>query len=268
MHKKPYIAIILEGRSREPKIISNLLNLYLKEDRLKIIHFTANQNIYMLWKSMDKDNFETDIIEVIKEYSSDARDVLQDLSRDDFSEVYLFFDYDGHQNNISKSSHYSGDDVINQMLNAFDNETENGKLYISYPMVESLRDFNPKLCLPVTSCVWDISDMDQYKCKSSQTNKDDFRKYTYDDWSDILSVFLARVGCLFDKTNTFSFSEYRNTVSPQNIFKSQKNYINNNKIFILSAFPEFLLDYNKEEFWNKNVYNIKPVCNCISKSNI
>ena len=31
------------------------------------------------------------------------------------------------------------------MLHAFDNETENGKLYISYPMIESLREMNTKI---------------------------------------------------------------------------------------------------------------------------
>ena len=29
---------------------------------------------------------------------------------------------------------------------AIDNETENGKLYISYPMVEALRDYEPGKC--------------------------------------------------------------------------------------------------------------------------
>lgn len=60
------------------------------------------------------------------------------LSREDFSEVYLFFDYDAHQTNLGKAVN---EDVIRQMLESFDNETENGKLYISYPMVEALRDY-------------------------------------------------------------------------------------------------------------------------------
>ena len=68
---------------------------------------------------------------------------MEGLSRDDFSEVFLFFDYDAHQTNLGKSDDV---DVINQMLESFDNETENGKLYISYPMVEALRDFEADKC--------------------------------------------------------------------------------------------------------------------------
>lgn len=47
---------------------------------------------------------------------------MEGLSRDDFSEVFLFFDYDAHQTNLGKSDDV---DVINQMLESFDNETEN-----------------------------------------------------------------------------------------------------------------------------------------------
>jgi len=54
----------------------------------------------------------------------------------DISEVYLFFDYDFHNKNLSL------DEInrqVREMLSLFDNETENGKLYIDYPMVESIR---------------------------------------------------------------------------------------------------------------------------------
>ena len=92
----------------------------------------------MLWKKLKADDFDTDIIEVLRESNKKIREQLEGLSRDDFSEVFLFFDYDVHQTNLGKAD---DGDVINQMLESFDNETENGKLYISYPMVEALRDF-------------------------------------------------------------------------------------------------------------------------------
>ena len=65
------------------------------------------------------------------------------MTRDDFSEVYLLFDYDTHQTNLGRKDDV---DAVAQMLESFDNETENGKLYISYPMVEALRDYKPGIC--------------------------------------------------------------------------------------------------------------------------
>ena len=89
----------------------------------------------MLWKKLEADDFETDIIEVLRESSKELQKLLEGLSREDFSEVFLFFDYDAHQTNLGNAD---GQDALKQMLESFDNETENGKLYVSYPMVTCL----------------------------------------------------------------------------------------------------------------------------------
>ena len=54
----------------------------------------------MLWKKLKADDFDTDIIEVLRESNKKIREQLEGLSRDDFSEVFLFFDYDAHQTNL------------------------------------------------------------------------------------------------------------------------------------------------------------------------
>ena len=56
-----------------------------------------------------------------------------------------------HQTNLGKEDDA---DAVDQMLESFDNETENGKLYISYPMVEALRDYKPGLCGEMRSICW------------------------------------------------------------------------------------------------------------------
>ena len=38
---------------------------------------------------------------MLREEHEELKEQLEGISRDDFSEVYLFFDYDGHQNNLS-----------------------------------------------------------------------------------------------------------------------------------------------------------------------
>lgn len=49
------------------------------------------------------------------------------------------------------------------MLVSFDNETENGKLYISYPMVEALRDFEEGKCGKAGQCLILVAEMGNYK---------------------------------------------------------------------------------------------------------
>ena len=52
-----------------------------------------------------------------------------------FSQIFLFFDYD-FQNRLGTQK-VNG--ILDEMLDFFSDETENGKLYINYPMIESLK---------------------------------------------------------------------------------------------------------------------------------
>ena len=58
-------------------------------------------------------------------------------------------------------------DTIVQMLKSFNNETENGKLYISYPMVEALRDYKSGVCGDKAACFVAAADMKEYKNASA-----------------------------------------------------------------------------------------------------
>ena len=58
----------------------------------------------MLWQKLKEDEFETDVIEVVREYNETAKRKLEGYKCDDFMEVYLFFDYDGHQDNLKGNS--------------------------------------------------------------------------------------------------------------------------------------------------------------------
>lgn len=93
---KATIAFIVEGEAREPVIIRNMQSFFFKKNQIKIITLPVGQNIYMLWKILKEDDFETDIIEVLRESSPESEQILRGLSRESFSEIYLFFDYDGH----------------------------------------------------------------------------------------------------------------------------------------------------------------------------
>ncbi|MCD8386842.1 MAG: hypothetical protein LUD17_08120 [Bacteroidales bacterium] len=78
-----------------------------------------------------------DIVEVMKVQLSKRNDpTLQAYKASDFSETYLFFDYDFHHSQLTIAEINR---QLKEMLEYFNEETENGKLYINYPMVESIR---------------------------------------------------------------------------------------------------------------------------------
>lgn len=250
MAEKDYKVCIVEGEAREPVIINNIIRTFFAHDNVMIITLPAGQNIYMLWKRLKADGFDTDIIEVLKENNDELKRQLEGLERDDFSEVYLFFDYDGHQNNLSGGENVASNDVVKQMLQGFDNETENGKLYISYPMVEALRDFEEGTCGRKTNCFVPLSDIGDYKnISASRAVYQHFKDYDYLIWKNVMEVFTLKLSCLMNRCNTISYDEYQNEVTPQTIFELENVEIAVGRIFVLSAFPEFLLDYFGRKLW-------------------
>lgn len=58
------------------------------------------------------------------------------------------------------------------------------------------------------------------------------------------------ITCLFNRDNLFSYEEYIENISPYEIYK-QENDITDNRVFILSAFPEFILDHQGYKLYKK-----------------
>jgi len=254
MANKDYKAFIVEGENREPLIINNISNVFFSHSNFKIITLPAEQNIYMLWKRLKEDDFNTDIIEVLREEHVDIKAKLEGFSRADFSEVYLFFDYDGHQDNLG------GDDsnVLEQMLMSFDNETENGKLYISYPMVEALRDFEEGKCGKYEQCFVPISAIGSYKSVSAEHSFcPQFKEYNINIWKNVIEVFGLRVSCLMNQEGVIDYERYGEIVNPYEIYKLEENEFQKHRVFVLSAFPEFLVDYFGNRLWKTCVKHTK-----------
>ncbi|MBO5352273.1 MAG: hypothetical protein J6A77_03140 [Lachnospiraceae bacterium] len=260
MADRDYKAFIVEGEAREPLIIDNISKVFFSHGNFKIITLPAGQNIYMLWKKLKEDDFDTDIIEVLREEHKELEEQLTGLSREDFSEVYLFFDFDGHQNNLGVDD---DGDVLEQMLINFDNETEHGKLYLSYPMVEALRDFEMGVCGNKENCFVMNGEIEKYKYLSAEHSKyPQFKEYDFEIWKNVMDVFAMRLSCLMKQEKTLTYEQYIEAMSPYEVLRLEKQDIQNNRVFVLSAFPEFLLDYFGRKLWKKCVKSTKKLfCN-------
>lgn len=245
----PVKLFIVEGESRDYRFVNEMTRCFFKGRYTStIINLPASQNLYMLYQKLEEDNFETDVVEVLKEIVDDAQTKLANVKRQDIDEVYLFFDYDAHQDNIGATMP-NGPEIMIKMLNAFDNETENGKLYISYPMVEALYDYNEGECSAFSECYISLDSVGHYKELSGKNNPNASRRITIEYWRQILNVFYLRLQCLFSKEN-IDFQWYRDAVSPRSIYCVERQIgEQQGDVFVLSAFPEFLFDYFKLDFW-------------------
>ena len=125
---KSKILLIVEGEDTEPTILGNATHglLSLIGADYEIVPF--KNPIYELYEAYKEGEYD-DIVAFLRANKNlKINDNI--LSKNAFSAIYLIFDFEPHYHKYS-------DDIIRDLLQTFDNETELGKLYINYPMVES-----------------------------------------------------------------------------------------------------------------------------------
>lgn len=250
--KKKRVIFIYEGVKAEERLLNNLVKVFFSSTAdISILNCPADGNIYMLWSRLKEDDFETNVVDVLREMSIVAKERLRNVNASDFSEIYLFFDYDGHNDNIPKE--YLGKDILGEMLKTFDNETELGKLYISYPMIESIKEIDVqtreyrKLFVPLD----EISDY-----KQRFLSRTDFNNYNHIDenhWLIACDASRKRASLLVKYKDSCTYDYFIHNLKQEELYMYQKkNYIcNGNFLCILNSVPLFLLEYFQEDFWDK-----------------
>lgn len=249
--KKKRVIFIYEGVKAEENLLNNLVKTFFSSTAdISILNCPADGNIYMLWTRLKKDDFETNVIDVLKEMSAIAKERLKGLKASDFSEIYLFFDYDGHNDNIPKE--YLRKDILGEMLETFDNETELGKLYISYPMIESIKDIDVKT-RDYKNLYLSLDEIARYKQRFF--SQSDFNNYSHIDkqhWFIACNASRKRASLLVKCSSACTYDFFIHNLNQKELYVYQKqNYINNGHLLcILNSVPLFLLEYYQEDFWN------------------
>lgn len=203
-------------------------------------------NIYGLYDEM-KNNYGLDIVELIKERASRIGDTntYNKLASGGFAQIYLIFDFDPQapQYSINK---------IKEMLEYFNNETENGLLYVNYPMLESYKHFR---CIP---------DKDYYKyeipiseCKSYKKliNNISVIKHTNDITSDIFNTIIMHnieKYIYITKTKIKNYSDYLKRYNRELLLECVvQHMMNTSNIYVYNSSLLWGIDYFGEKYWNK-----------------
>ncbi len=138
---------VFEGARKETRLFATLQYLFLGGPCDQRICCVYGQNIYHLYREMTQDECEEDgdnalsLVSVLQNRVVDGHPVLsKSYLQSEFSEIYLFFDYDAHHSDKGGATSIDDNHArIEQMLRFFADETEMGKLYVSYPMIEAFR---------------------------------------------------------------------------------------------------------------------------------
>lgn len=237
------LLFIVEGDKSEPDILENMDNIILKETN-SIIVCSFGNNIYELYAKM-KSSENLDIVEVLNKIKNIK------LIPEDFTDIFLFFDYDGHD---SKAN----DEKLIEMLEFFNNSITNGKLYINYPMVESIKIIS----LELEKLFYDIAECSSFKDfidKVGENRLSNVKRYNYEIWQEIIHQNLFKANFLLNDTfdNLDLKKIYLELKDSLEIFLKQKEkYIDKEKkILILSSFPIFICNFIRKSYFKKLVGN-------------
>jgi len=243
---------IFEGAKTEDKLVEKLEHNFLGDRHA--IKCVYDAEIYQLYRAVKEEKgFSIDIVSLLKERTAENAEILKDYNRDSFAYIYLFFDYDAH-------STLADDDKISEMLSFFNDETEEGMLYISYPMVEAIRHFKDlesfkslTVKCKRRNCPYKDGCHDKDGCLKephyknvvaidSKRQLSNVNSYTKPVWQELITAHLCKANYLVND----SFALPVSLISQEAIFSRQlEKYINHKcpQVAVLSAFPLYVLDY-------------------------
>lgn len=252
------ILFVFEGNKREPELFRTIEKLFFKDSQHIVCSF--GNNIYELYQRLKDLDDSGDIVSLLRERYDGRPDspFSEESKSSDFSEIYLIFDYDFHNRNFSLDEMNSR---ISEMLDMFDNETENGKLYINYPMVEAIRYTKH---LPDSLFYTYTVSRQQCRDNSFKNMADGFSDYKSLDFLTLNTRRKVTEGEICSRAENWKLVNEQNIVkanylcsgdltrpkdkgivSQKEIFSDQlqKYVLPTESVSILSAFPLFLYEY-------------------------
>lgn len=242
------ILFIFEGAKYEPPLYEGIKSLFFPKSKDQVLCSFCS-SIYTFYKRL-KDEFDGfgDVVDVLKSEMEkiDPGNEIFKYKSSDFGSIYLFFDYDFYRGNLEKKN-----SQILELLEYFNEETENGKLFISYPMIESIQFTKelPDSQFPTYTVSRDNSMGESFKKAARQFCH--YNGYAYlkniDNWKHLIQQNVCKANLL--TKDKLTWPEQKDDVEQVSVFKAQvdKHVTPQNEVAILNAFPMFLYYYFPKE---------------------
>ena len=248
------ILFVFEGGKTEPKIFDSIEKLYLSGEELCVVR--CGFDLPTLFSNLQKN--DEDLFRSLP-FKENGIEIPEGKRIDTlFSQIFLFFDYD-FQNRMGLDKLNL---ILNDMLSFFNDETDNGKLYINYPMVESLKYTK------------EIQDKEYYKyvatreeCVNHQFkgNAEHFaypaakgyrfidmsqteKSVVMDNWKQLILQNVMKANYIISGNN--EMPERKDMINQAVLFDAQRRkYVDaHDCVSILNSFPLFIFEYVKEEY--------------------
>ena len=213
--------LLVEGKSAEVKLFSKILDCFPEINVNKQDILVYGTNLWTLYHALEKEfgstwyEGEIDFIEFLKSSPVILEQIegfqlhpesLSDFSRNQFRDIFLVFDYERQDPHFDASR-------IRNMLGFWSESTENGLLYINYPMIEAYKHLKkplPDLGYLSKKCACSelfSNETKQNKYKDivgSESSFTDLRKYSRELFRDFVIHNLCKASAMTQGTTDIS----------------------------------------------------------------
>lgn len=252
------VLFVFEGRKPEVGLFAEVDSLLLNIGKEKIVSI-FHTNFYKLYDEIKKDE-DVHTLNLLKEWLWKQDDhTLDGYDTDDVTEIYLFFDYDLHAaTSYLKLTEDEANRHVSEMLGFFDDEYDHGRLFISYPMIESY--LYTKAMPDKNFCCYTYRTANLVHFKSDANNFSDYTLNQFtcaanalDNWRKAIVQNVTKANFLCTDKQEMPVS--KDVVSQIQIFDAEVNkyVVPNGEVSILCALPLFVHYYLKPELFQQRI---------------
>ena len=244
------VLFILEGDNDEPSFVRRLMEKCYSRINYKTYTYRTSlhilsQELYEYFEEIEEDNIDNliDIRMILRSTEPDEKK--KKLLTEEFNEIYLIFDMDPQ----CELPHF---DTIYKMIKYFNDSTQNGKLYINYPMMQSYKHFN---VLPDNSFInkkVNLESIRNYKqLVHEESNFKDLNSYTHNTFFSLGVHHLKKANYILNnKFELFTTDEFLD-IDESLIYRNQLDMFNNTKeVYVLNTSIFILFNFNPKNSFN------------------
>ncbi len=234
---------IVEGEKAEPRFLGKLYKSFVGNRDSKFHVYSTNLHVLVssLFTNGDLDE-DLDLLRVLRE-----RDPDDEILYGRYTDVYLVFDMDPHDKGFNPER-------IRKMLNHFDDSSDNGKLFINYPMLESFRHLRSLDDEEYVERKISISDVPEYKRIVDMECLPQLKQLnTYDEkiFSAIIARNLEKAGVLLDGRKEISMDDYLSWGNTDLFDVQCEELCARGLLYVLNTSVFIVVDYNPSVFFSR-----------------
>ena len=277
MSEKANILFIVEGERLEPEIIGRMAEVYGLQCKIS----SVRTNIHILYSLLKKDDGYSDVIPVLKEMlrkrleslgrgktcaetSAKIKRTREDLEKLELSYSSVFLVFDGEFQHTEVKGLQTDDRIarnyceLKEMFRFFDNETEQGKLYVNYPMMESFRDCDDFFDNEFRDRFVSLDLLTKYKeiVSKRQLARVHINSITQQQFNKLVCMNVYKLNWpKSGKWRRMRYERFLETSKQASILELEYSFSKKlHAIAVLNTLLFFIIDYKGKDFYTKNIH--------------